>query len=60
VTITGVAGLQGLAMTLAGVAAEQAAATTVIGGSGLLGTLAVLLIVPLWSDRRRPVADPSA
>jgi MFS family permease len=55
VAITGLAGLQGMAMLLAGLAADHWAATTVVGVSGLLGTVAVLAVVPFW-PRRRPDA----
>ncbi|MFK3979524.1 MFS transporter [Micromonospora sp. NPDC050397] len=52
VAITGLSGLQGLAMLLAGLAADRWAATTVIGVSGLLGAAAVLAVVPIWPRRR--------
>jgi MFS family permease len=55
VAITGLSGLQGMAMLLAGVAADRWAATTVIGVSGLLGAVAVLATAPFW-PRRRPTA----
>ncbi|SBT42903.1 MFS transporter [Micromonospora narathiwatensis] len=59
VAITGLAGLQGGAMVLAGLAAERWAATTVVGVSGLLGAVAVLALAPLWPHRRaRAVAAP--
>ncbi|MEU8262009.1 MFS transporter [Micromonospora sp. NPDC048999] len=59
VAITGLSGLQGLAMILAGLAAERWAATTVIGTSGVLGAMGVLALAPLWPHRRsRPAAGP--
>ncbi|MEV4629477.1 MFS transporter [Micromonospora sp. NPDC049523] len=56
VAITGLAGLQGLAILLAGLAADHWAPTTVIGVSGLLGAVAVLALVPLW-PRRAPTTE---
>ncbi|TDC38758.1 MFS transporter [Micromonospora sp. 15K316] len=52
VAITGLAGFQGMAMVLAGVAADRWPATTVIGFSGLSGALLVLALTPLWPRRR--------
>ncbi|WP_326557467.1 MFS transporter [Micromonospora sp. NBC_01796] len=60
VAITGLAGLQGMAMLLAGLAADHWAATTVIGVSGLLGAVAVLAVVPLWPRRRSSRSGPTA
>ncbi|GAB2930955.1 MFS transporter [Micromonospora polyrhachis] len=54
IAITGLSGFQGLAMLLAGLAAERWRATTVIGTAGLLGAIAVLASVPLWPRRTRP------
>ena len=57
VAITGLSGLQGTAMVLAGLAADRWAATTVIGFSGLSGAVAVLAFAPLWP--RRPASTPA-
>ncbi|MGC4798157.1 MFS transporter [Micromonospora saelicesensis] len=57
VAITGLSGLQGTAMVLAGLGADRWPATTVIGFSGLSGAVAVLAVVPLWP--RRPDSRPS-
>ncbi|MGW0434775.1 MFS transporter [Micromonospora sp. NPDC003197] len=61
IAITGLSGFQGLAMLLAGLAAERWSATTVIGAAGLLGSVAVLAATPLWPRRSppTPVFDPS-
>jgi hypothetical protein len=48
VAITGGIGLQGVAQILAGLAGEVLAPTTVIAASGLLGSLAVLALLPAW------------
>lgn len=56
VAITGLSGLQGAAMVMAGLAADRWPATTVIGFSGLAGAVAVLVFVPLWP--RRPAPTP--
>lgn len=56
VAITGLSGLQGAGMVLAGLAAERWAATTVVGASGLLGGVTVLALAPLWPRHRRPPA----
>ncbi|MEU3458011.1 MFS transporter [Micromonospora sp. NPDC006766] len=56
VAITGLSGLQGVAMVLAGLAAERWAATTVVGVSGLLGATAVFALAPLWPHRRSGAA----
>ncbi|MEU6207078.1 hypothetical protein ABZ814_26210 [Micromonospora musae] len=62
VAITGLAGFQGMAMVLAGLAADRWPATTVIGFSGLSGALLVLAITPLWPRRRadRPVTSQAS
>ncbi|TYB95204.1 MFS transporter [Micromonospora sp. WP24] len=62
VAITGLAGFQGMAMVLAGLAADRWPATTVIGFSGLSGALLVLAITPLWRRRRadRPVTSEAS
>ncbi|MGN9777615.1 MFS transporter [Micromonospora sp. H33] len=52
VAITGLSGLQGTAMVMAGLAADRWPATTVIGFSGLSGAVAVLALAPLWPRRR--------
>ncbi|WP_406069647.1 MFS transporter [Micromonospora sp. NBC_01638] len=56
VAITGLSGLQGTAMVMAGLAADRWPATTVIGFSGLSGAVAVLAFVPRWP--RRPASTP--
>ncbi|MFD0787337.1 hypothetical protein ACFQZ8_25830, partial [Micromonospora azadirachtae] len=56
VAITGLSGFQGMAMVVAGMAADRWAATTVIGFSGLSGASLVLALVPLW--RRQRAAAP--
>jgi MFS family permease len=56
--ITGLSGWQGLAMALAGVAGDTYRATTVIGASGALGTVAVLALARLW-PRERDAARPA-
>ncbi|WP_405432859.1 MFS transporter [Micromonospora sp. NBC_00617] len=60
VAITGLSGLQGAAMVLAGLAADRWPATTVIGFSGLTGAVAVLALGPLWRRATAPVTfeDP--
>ncbi|SCL44454.1 Predicted arabinose efflux permease, MFS family [Micromonospora citrea] len=58
VAITGLSGLQGTAMVMAGLAADRWPATTVIGFSGLSGAVAVLALAPLWP--RRSVATSAA
>jgi MFS family permease len=58
--ITGLSGAQGLAMVLAGAAAERWSTTEVVGASGLLGTIAVLAVAPLWPDKRLPETLPIA
>lgn len=55
--ITGLSGLQGGAMVLAGLAADRWPATTVVGASGLLGAIAVLALVPLWPGRSYAPVD---
>ncbi|WP_158609327.1 MFS transporter [Micromonospora musae] len=62
VAITGLAGFQGMAMVLAGLAADRWPATTVVGFSGLSGALLVLAITPLWPRRRadRPVTSEAS
>lgn len=54
VAITGLSGWQGLAMVVAGMAGGRFSATTVIGASGLLGTLAMLAVGRLWPGAQRP------
>ncbi|MEU5781548.1 MFS transporter [Micromonospora lupini] len=54
VAITGLSGLQGAAMVLAGLAADRWPATTVIGFSGLAGAVAVLALGPLWRRATAP------
>lgn len=56
VVITGLSGLQGTAMVMAGLAADRWSATTVIGFSGLSGAVAVLALAPLWPRRHAPVS----
>ena len=51
VAVAGVNAAQGLAMIAAGVVADHLAATTVIGWSGVAGTLAVLAVRPIWPVR---------
>ncbi|GAA2191925.1 MFS transporter [Micromonospora lupini] len=60
VAITGLSGLQGAAMVLAGLAADRWPATTVIGFSGLAGAVAVLALGPLWRRATAPATfdDP--
>ncbi|MET8282078.1 MFS transporter [Micromonospora sp. NPDC005174] len=53
VAITGLSGLQGTAMVLAGLAADRWPATTVIGCSGASGAVAVLALGPLWRRATR-------
>ncbi|MGK5671770.1 MFS transporter [Micromonospora sp. URMC 106] len=58
VAITGLSGLQGAAMVMAGLAADRWSATTVIGFSGLSGAVAVLALAPLWPRRHAPTPVP--
>lgn len=53
VAVTGLSGLQGTAMVLAGLAADRWSATTVVGFSGLSGLVAVLALGPLWRRAAR-------
>jgi MFS family permease len=53
VAVTGLSGLQGTAMVLAGLAADRWSATTVVGFSGLSGAVAVLALGPLWRRAAR-------
>ena len=46
--VAGAVGLQGLAQVLAGVAADAFSPAPVIAVSGVLGTLAVVALIPLW------------
>ncbi|MCW3816378.1 MFS transporter [Micromonospora sp. DR5-3] len=52
IAITGLSGLQGAAMVVAGLAADHWTPTSVVGASGLLGAVAVLALAPLWPRRR--------
>ncbi|MGV9213511.1 MFS transporter [Micromonospora sp. RB23] len=56
VAVTGLSGLQGAAMVLAGLAADRWPATTVVGVSGLSGAVAVLALGPLWWHATRPAS----
>jgi hypothetical protein len=51
--ITGGIGLQGVAQVLAGLAADLVSPTTVIAASGVLGTVAVLVLLPTWTAAHR-------
>lgn len=54
VAITGLSGLQGLAMLVAGLAADHVDTTTVVGVSGLLGVAAIVALAPRWPHKPMP------
>lgn len=55
--VAGGVGLQGVAQVLAGVATDALRPAPVIAVSGLLGTLAVVALIPLWRRAHAPAPE---
>ncbi|AEV83011.1 major facilitator superfamily protein [Actinoplanes sp. SE50] len=60
VAMSGLCGIQGLAMLAAGAAAESLRPSLVVGTAGLAATVAILAVLLTWPSRRpAPVASPA-